>query len=98
MKVKNGKTAQLESQSPSDRENTPQHRLIGDAATEGPTAKLVEELPRLQEEAHHYASLLSTGNDAPFAELTDGQGQPVGMTGGRRGRVTGTFFHAIAAV
>ena len=40
----------------------------------------------------------NTGSDAPFAELADGQGQPVGMTGGRRGRVTGTFFHAIAAV
>ena len=53
---------------------------------------------RLRGHEFHYASLLSTGNDAPFAELADGQGQPVGMTGGRRGRVTGTFFHAIAAV
>ena len=52
---------------------------------------------RLRGHEFHYASLLSTGNDAPFAELADGQGQPVGMTGGRRGRVTGTFFHVIAA-
>ena len=53
---------------------------------------------RLRGHEFHYASLLSTGNDAPFAELADEQGQPIGMTGGRRGRVTGTFFHAIAAV
>jgi cobyrinic acid a,c-diamide synthase len=45
----------------------------------------------------HYASLTATGNDTPFAELADGQGRPLGMTGGRRGNVTGTFFHAIAA-
>ena len=29
-------------------------------------------------------------------ELFDGQGQPLGPAGARRGRVTGTFFHAIA--
>jgi cobyrinic acid a,c-diamide synthase len=45
----------------------------------------------------HYASLTATGNDAPFAELADGRGQSLGMTGGRRGHVTGTFFHAIAS-
>ncbi len=45
----------------------------------------------------HYAALTATGNDAPFAELADGQGRPLGTTGARRGRVTGTFFHAIAA-
>jgi cobyrinic acid a,c-diamide synthase len=45
----------------------------------------------------HYASLTSTGNDAPLAELVDGQGQSLGTAGGRRGNVTGTFFHAIAA-
>ena len=44
----------------------------------------------------HYASLISTGNDEPFADLADGQGRPLGTTGGRRGRVTGAFFHAIA--
>jgi cobyrinic acid a,c-diamide synthase len=44
----------------------------------------------------HYASLVSSGDDAPLADLTDGQGQPLGPSGGRRGRVTGTFFHAIA--
>jgi cobyrinic acid a,c-diamide synthase len=45
----------------------------------------------------HYASLTATGNDAPLAELADGQGQALGTTGGRRGNVTGTFFHTIAA-
>lgn len=44
----------------------------------------------------HYASLTATGNDAPFAEIADGKGEGLGMTGGRRGNVTGTFFHAIA--
>ena len=44
----------------------------------------------------HYATLISSGDDAPLADLTDGQGRPLGPSGGRRGRVTGTFFHAIA--
>jgi cobyrinic acid a,c-diamide synthase len=45
----------------------------------------------------HYASLTSAGEDEPFAELSDAQGRALGRTGGRRGRVSGTFFHAIAA-
>lgn len=45
----------------------------------------------------HYASVIETGKDAPFAEITDGEGKPLGTTGGRRGNVTGTFFHAIAS-
>ena len=44
----------------------------------------------------HYASLTSAGNDESFADLCDGEGRPLGNAGGRRGRVTGTFFHAIA--
>ena len=52
---------------------------------------------RLRGHEFHYASLTATGNDTPFAELADGQGQSLGMTGGRRGHVTGTFFHAIAS-
>jgi cobyrinic acid a,c-diamide synthase len=44
----------------------------------------------------HYASLTCAGNDEPFAELADGEGRALEKTGGRRGRVTGTFFHAIA--
>jgi cobyrinic acid a,c-diamide synthase len=44
----------------------------------------------------HYATLISPGDDAPLADLMDGQGRPLGPCGGRRDRVTGTFFHAIA--
>ncbi|HMR33143.1 MAG TPA: cobyrinate a,c-diamide synthase [Geminicoccaceae bacterium] len=44
----------------------------------------------------HYAHVTDPGDDAPLAELADGVGRPLGPAGGRRGRVTGTFFHAIA--
>ena len=44
----------------------------------------------------HYASVIAPGTDAPLAELTDGAGHALGTAGGRRGNVTGTFFHAIA--
>jgi cobyrinic acid a,c-diamide synthase len=44
----------------------------------------------------HYASLTETGNDAPLAELADGEGNALGIAGGRRGPVSGTFFHVIA--
>jgi cobyrinic acid a,c-diamide synthase len=52
---------------------------------------------RVRGHEFHYATLLSGTGDAPLAELTDGEGRPLGSSGGRRGRVTGTFFHAIAA-
>jgi len=45
----------------------------------------------------HYASLVTAGDDAALAEISDSEGRALGKTGGRRGRVTGTFFHAIAA-
>jgi cobyrinic acid a,c-diamide synthase len=44
----------------------------------------------------HYATLLAAGSDEPLVELADAQGRAIGTDGGRRGRVTGTFFHAIA--
>ena len=44
----------------------------------------------------HYASLTTAGDDEPFAELSDSEGRALGNGGGRRGRVSGTFFHAIA--
>jgi cobyrinic acid a,c-diamide synthase len=44
----------------------------------------------------HYASLSAPGPDAPLFDLVDGQGQRLGTAGGRRGAVTGAFFHAIA--
>jgi cobyrinic acid a,c-diamide synthase len=44
----------------------------------------------------HYAQITTPGADAPLAALADGQGNALGHFGGRRGHVTGTFFHAIA--
>lgn len=44
----------------------------------------------------HYATILTLGGDAPFAETTDAYGAPPTPTGSRRGRVSGSFFHAIA--
>ncbi len=44
----------------------------------------------------HYAVLIAPGDDAPLAELADGEGKVLGPAGGRRGLVTGAFFHAIA--
>ena len=53
---------------------------------------------RVRGHEFHYASLITTGNDEPLSELADGQGHPLGPSGGRRGNVSGTFFHAIAQV
>ncbi|OHV80737.1 cobyrinate a,c-diamide synthase [Rhizobium sp. LCM 4573] len=44
----------------------------------------------------HYASTVSPGADEPFARIADGAGKEIGPSGGRRGFVSGTFFHAIA--
>jgi cobyrinic acid a,c-diamide synthase len=44
----------------------------------------------------HYARVIDPGHDLAFADIADGQGKPLGASGGRRGMVTGTFFHAIA--
>ncbi|MCX8998064.1 cobyrinate a,c-diamide synthase [Rhizobiaceae bacterium BDR2-2] len=44
----------------------------------------------------HYARVIDPGCDAPFAEIADGEGRPIGFSGGRRRLVSGTFFHAIA--
>jgi len=45
----------------------------------------------------HYATLEATGDDEPLAAFFDADGRALGRLGGRRGHVTGTFFHAIAA-
>jgi cobyrinic acid a,c-diamide synthase len=45
----------------------------------------------------HYATLTAAGSDETLAEMHDGEGKPLGKAGGRRGNVSGTFFHAIAA-
>ncbi len=44
----------------------------------------------------HYAGVTEAGHDEPLASLQDGVGNDRGVSGGRRGLVTGTFFHAIA--
>jgi cobyrinic acid a,c-diamide synthase len=44
----------------------------------------------------HYAQVVEAGADEPLAEIADGQGNALGVSGGRRGMVSGTFFHAIA--
>jgi cobyrinic acid a,c-diamide synthase len=44
----------------------------------------------------HYAALVDAGADEPLLELADGGGVALGGSGGRRGNVSGAFFHAIA--
>jgi cobyrinic acid a,c-diamide synthase len=44
---------------------------------------------------YHYASIVRAGSDAPLAAMSDAVGRSLGMAGGRRGLVSGTFFHAI---
>lgn len=44
----------------------------------------------------HYARVMEPGSDVPLAQLADGQGREIGPSGGRRGQVSGAFFHAIA--
>jgi cobyrinic acid a,c-diamide synthase len=51
---------------------------------------------RLRGHEFHYATLIDAGSDAPLADLFDAEGAGLGPSGGRRGQVTGTFFHAIA--
>jgi cobyrinic acid a,c-diamide synthase len=65
-------------------------RLLADSVV-GPRGSLI------RGHEFHYASLTSAGGDEPFAAIADSEGRATEKTGGRRGRVTGTFFHAIAA-
>lgn len=44
----------------------------------------------------HYSTILEQP-DAPLAQVTDADGNPVAETGSRRGLTTGTFFHLITA-
>ncbi|MDE0057867.1 MAG: cobyrinate a,c-diamide synthase [Defluviicoccus sp.] len=44
----------------------------------------------------HYATMRDAAADQSFLDLFDGEGRALGPGGGRRGNVTGTFFHAIA--
>jgi cobyrinic acid a,c-diamide synthase len=53
---------------------------------------------RVRGHEFHHSTLTDPGSDTPLVELADGQGRSLGTAGGRRGNVTGTYFHAIAAV
>ena len=46
----------------------------------------------------HYSSTTTVGTDAPLVTLRDAVGRDLGNAGGRRGHVTGCFFHVIAPV
>lgn len=51
---------------------------------------------RLTGHEFHYSTIVSQ-SDAPLAAVTDAEGNSVAETGSVRGRVTGSFFHLIAA-
>ena len=67
-------------------------------------ARLLAELPigrggtAVRGHEFHYASIADPGGDEKLAVLADAAGRALGEAGGRRGRVSGTFFHAIAPV
>ncbi len=44
----------------------------------------------------HYATIIASGADEPFAFVRDVYGAPEAPAGSRRGRATGSFFHLIA--
>jgi cobyrinic acid a,c-diamide synthase len=51
---------------------------------------------RVRGHEFHYSTLAEAGEDAPLAEMSDAAGASLGPAGGRRGQVTGSWFHAIA--
>ncbi|MGV4876845.1 cobyrinate a,c-diamide synthase [Acetobacter indonesiensis] len=51
---------------------------------------------RLRGHEFHYASVLDAGDDLPLADLRAGDGTSLGACGGRRGLVSGSFFHVLA--
>ena len=52
---------------------------------------------RLKGHEFHYASVLDAGGDPPLARVRTAYDEPATMAGSRRGHVTGTFFHVLAA-
>jgi len=46
---------------------------------------------------YHYATITEAGADDSLCDLRDGLGKSLGPAGGRRDRVSGSFFHVIAA-
>jgi cobyrinic acid a,c-diamide synthase len=53
---------------------------------------------RLRGHEFHYASVTDSGGDEPLATVIDAYGSDPVPTGSRRGLVSGSFFHVIAAV
>jgi cobyrinic acid a,c-diamide synthase len=53
---------------------------------------------RLRGHEFHYASVTDPGRDEPLATVVDAYGSDPAPTGSRRGPVSGSFFHVIAAV
>lgn len=66
-------------------------RLLSDSPI-GPQGSLI------RGHEFHYATLIDPGSDEPLVDLQNAQGETMAERGGRRGHVTGTFFHAIAQV
>jgi cobyrinic acid a,c-diamide synthase len=64
-------------------------RLMADSAL-GPAGA------RFRGHEFHYATIVSLGDDLPFALVCDAHGSTPERAGSRRGLVTGSFFHAIA--
>jgi cobyrinic acid a,c-diamide synthase len=53
---------------------------------------------KLRGHEFHYASITNQGGDAALATIVDAYGSEPVLTGSRRGTVSGSFFHVIAAV
>jgi cobyrinic acid a,c-diamide synthase len=51
---------------------------------------------RLKGHEFHYSTIAEPGTDEPLALVSDAYGGAPRLAGGRRGLVTGSFFHAIA--
>jgi cobyrinic acid a,c-diamide synthase len=66
-----------------------QARLLADGPL-GPAGGL------LRGHEFHYARVIEPGGDEALVALADGTGASLGTAGGRRGRVSGTFFHVLA--
>ena len=77
------------------RKASPHARLSGGAARGRLCAGAEGAVLRGHE--FHYATIASSGSDEPFAVCRDAYGTAAAPAGSRRGRVTGSFFHVIAA-
>jgi cobyrinic acid a,c-diamide synthase len=53
---------------------------------------------RLRGHEFHYSTIAEPGEDQPFAQVADAHGGAPMPAGGRRGLVSGSYFHAIARV